>query len=999
MNIIARVLVTSIIITSCVGVKQSVADIIINSEIEDSNTGDGYKCRQQGSTNVGDCTQSFSADNETISIVTDGNILLRGTTDFEDTGAGGDYVGSGANTAIYAADDLELSNLKIVISANTDEGIVQDIASKGGPAVYIGKSNYLESFNMESGKIETQDTAFFIVDSGSNETQINISSGAVIKGARAAIRQDVDTLLPQGSDENDGVNDTPSGYLKMVVNNDGDIISDATLLSPNGNNTADTSNAGNAFRFGNNKVSRDVVVNNNGNIEGNIELGMLKFAEYSDTKNYVKSSFKLVNNATVNAAEFYADFNNDVIIINNESGTITMADRQYYYDDTAIPTASGYGTQNEQSIRLYSKNSQFTNYGTVNAGITTYSSNSQIDLLKGKYSGRLNYAGDLNLSDDLTEESLKGSITTLRDYYSNTHESILDIGGTVKYLKKNGGVNLVNTAYDGSLTIETGVYGGSNTISVSANTDSKTFGRLNMEGYAKVEADTTKLNINLTGETTTYTFLEEGVEYVIIDGNEDESGNDVNKIDDENISVNGITGNTYGLIQFITAANDADVDGKNSNLVLYVDRADAEDFTSDALVADVYDAIIGAGSSASGKMLEFQAYLDSLTNYGDIEAALKSAGPVNAGDIELATLTPIFNFLETTNRRIDYFFDHRNGVEATGSSKQTEYRVTNDEFLSCFSLDESNKKYKFNKELDLCASLFPEDEVIPRLTNEDVAIWTQGFGTYEKQKATQTNDGFRANIYGFSIGADKKINQNGLVGAAFSFANSDVNSLNKLKNTGITSYQFNVYGGQTYDNDYFWDVIVGYTLNRYKSSRLIPSIATTANSDYDGSNYFGQARVGKEFRNVKDTRINIIPELSTTFITTNVQDYLEKDAGTMNLYVNSNTDDYFEGRVGINAHKEDCVTINNVKIPITLKTHLSYGYNFKNQDQVTVSRFAAQSNIISHNSTKIGAESVRIGTGIDLHHNNSTVFSIDYLMDRRRNFISHSGMAKVRYQF
>ncbi len=432
------------------------------------------------------------------------------------------------------------------------------------------------------------------------------------------------------------------------------------------------------------------------------------------------------------------------------------------------------------------------------------------------------------------------------------------------------------------------------------------------------------------------------------------------------------------------------------------------------------------GSNATGTLKNLQKVIDTSSSLSDVEAALKSATPINNADLELAIMAPIHKNLEAANNRINLFvnsgFDDLVYHQEYDQKDQHDYEADALRFCLSAAAEQSQKSQNKVKIVDQydensCSCYEPnsidlkrqelkalkEKELLSLRANMkdkkdsmSGAFWGEVFTSNAKRADAQTDYGYRVRADGFVFGRDKKIDNNSIIGASLSYSNSRVSFFNSLRRVDIDSYQLNVYGGKFYNNNVFWDAVAGIVRNEYNSYRSIPSISQKATAKYSGINYVARLRFGKVYKNIMDSKLVFTPEISTTIARINVDSYSEKGAGTVGLNVKKTLDNYLEGRIGYNLSYQDSYKKEN---DLRYRFHNSYGYNFLNKAQKTTARFIDQKTTFSTISDKDDSLAIRIGIGSDYQKSNSTIFSLDYVLDFMQNYVSHSGIARFTHRF
>jgi outer membrane autotransporter protein len=638
--------------------------------------------------------------------------------------------------------------------------------------------------------------------------------------------------------------------------------------------------------------------------------------------------------------------NNAHNAINNNSGATINGSMALYGGETVINN-SGAINGDIVAHEAESAGASYTNYNPAKITLTNNGgaifgniimgsvAGSSFTLNSGSVTGNL--TGNTSQTININGGSFNGNIAFKENL--NLSASEINIGGNVTSNSSEAKININSGSQivGGNFTLRSG-----NILALTLASNGSV-GNLTTSGIADLPSGV-KLNINIGN---TYSYINDGAKFDIIKGG---SGSTVNAISNSNIDVNSSNTNKFSVLTFSTTASN------NDTLTLNVERASAASVSNDSNIQGVYNSINEVGSNSSGEIKMLQQYIDTSSSKSDVESALKSVMVQSDNSIRLNSISVIKGSIETVENRLD-----------------------NLHFVSL----ENRKIYQASKRYSGVST--------GDLSNQH-AIWGQTFGTKAKQ-SNVNGDGYASNSLGFAFGVDKAISKNTRLGAAVSYADSAIKSADSLKTTNVNTYQINAYGGRSFGH-YFVDGVLGFALNDYNSSRNISVVGVTANSNYQGQSYTAKVRGG--FVHNLGNNFNVTPEVSANFVKNNVNGYVEKNAGTLNLKVNSLSNNFFEGRVGAKLGY-DTKTKSGTKISPTLSA--SYGYNFLNKSQTTVSNFVGQTATFNTISSKVDPRSIKVGGGIDIYAMRSTVISVNYVADKRKRYLSHSGFLRVRYEF
>lgn len=584
--------------------------------------------------------------------------------------------------------------------------------------------------------------------------------------------------------------------------------------------------------------------------------------------------------------------------------------------------------------------------GLISGNITAQ--NSQITVINsGSIQGNVDLGTNFNSTFFLDAGNVTGNIV------SNSVSQVVNLtrGSITGNINNSGKLNFNDTAANifGNITSQSGSQANlnnfSNTLSASSSLTLNSASNLTTEfgsGSSRGSINVNSLNI-ASGTTLSvelaedHEYIPNGAHYTVASGATTSTG--VNSVADDNISVNNGT-NRYRNFLFTTSAI-------GSTLFIDIARIKASAIKLVDIASVVYDNIHTIGASATGELRRLQSYLDSGISDSDAVIALKSAGPQNDNGI------------------------NRNAVNiATMSMRTAEDRL------------EASRRYPSN------FLGFAQGDA-----QSKAGLWVQAMGSSATQKNVGFSDGYKAKNAGISIGADGEVGEDKRLGLSFSYTNSSIKSAFNLKNTNVNTYQVNLYNTNLFGKAYV-DTLIGAAYNQYQSNRSIPVVGVDAKSNYNGQTYVGKIKTG--YIQKLSGGFNIIPEFAITYLRNNVSGYKEKNAGTLNLNVQSNSYNFLEGRAGLNLQYDNMLS-NGLVLSPTLRA--SYGYDFINNNPQITSNFMDQTVSFTTSTTKVDRKSLRLGAGFDLFSINSFTASADYIFETKSNYNSHTGIARVRFEF
>ncbi|MDB2414631.1 autotransporter outer membrane beta-barrel domain-containing protein [Rickettsiales bacterium] len=272
------------------------------------------------------------------------------------------------------------------------------------------------------------------------------------------------------------------------------------------------------------------------------------------------------------------------------------------------------------------------------------------------------------------------------------------------------------------------------------------------------------------------------------------------------------------------------------------------------------------------------------------------------------------------------------------------------------------------------------------------SVWGQLFTTSANQGYRKNTIGYDYDIFGGTVGVDKKLSDNTIIGISFSYSNADVDSLKGL--TDVDSYQFAVYGSRDFDK-WYAESVVGVAFNDYDNKRnvTVGSIADVASANYEGLQYNAKISGGYKLDKFHDISITPIASLQYTFLR---QDSYTETGSSANLIVDGSDSNSLQSGLGVNVSQEFMAGKNKV-IP---KLRAMWLYDFVTSDQETSSSFASSPSVsFRSEDAKPARHSLSLGLGADLVSDDVLTISADYDLTLKDSYKSHSGSLKAQLKF
>jgi len=277
----------------------------------------------------------------------------------------------------------------------------------------------------------------------------------------------------------------------------------------------------------------------------------------------------------------------------------------------------------------------------------------------------------------------------------------------------------------------------------------------------------------------------------------------------------------------------------------------------------------------------------------------------------------------------------------------------------------------------------------------DVGMWLQGFGSTIDQDNRQGVAGFDADTAGLTFGADTLLTDNFRLGAAFSYASTDVDTKGSSNNVDIDNYQGTVYASLK-NGEHYFDASFSYGQNSYTGSRAVTvgTLKRTARSDYDADQTIIQGIWGRRFDIGNGVHIN--PFIGLNYVNLDIDAYTETGAGAANLVVAKADHETLESSVGLSLRKEMKTDQGTTIIP---EIHASWRHECLDDEQTNTSTFTGAGTSFATRGFDPANNSANIGVAFSAYLKNNIDIQVRYDYESKSDYDGHSGIATIRYNF
>ncbi|MCR6633092.1 MAG: autotransporter domain-containing protein [Magnetospirillum sp.] len=274
-----------------------------------------------------------------------------------------------------------------------------------------------------------------------------------------------------------------------------------------------------------------------------------------------------------------------------------------------------------------------------------------------------------------------------------------------------------------------------------------------------------------------------------------------------------------------------------------------------------------------------------------------------------------------------------------------------------------------------------------------LGLWIQGLGFSGSQDQRKGQDGFDASTGGLAVGGDVQVAAPLRIGAAFSYARTNVDAKDNSSGSGvdIDSYQGTLYANYT-GSPWYVDAALVYGRHQYDSTRAIGFLGAEAKGDYEGDQYTAQIAGGYPLAFGKTV---VTPNASLAYSLLKQDAYEETGAPGANLSVEEQTNTSLRSGLGVKlAHTFQSGT--NRIIP---EGRATWFHEFRDDAPNQTARFSAGGSSFTTTGAKPAQDSAVLGVGLTVATADQVSVSANYDAELKDGYVGHNGTLQVRLDF
>jgi outer membrane autotransporter protein len=280
-------------------------------------------------------------------------------------------------------------------------------------------------------------------------------------------------------------------------------------------------------------------------------------------------------------------------------------------------------------------------------------------------------------------------------------------------------------------------------------------------------------------------------------------------------------------------------------------------------------------------------------------------------------------------------------------------------------------------------------------------VWGSPFYAVGHQEMRKGISGYRSKSVGGIFGFDGLINDDLLVGVAYSKIDTKMSHKDMKfgdKTNGITNL-FSLYGSYKFPSNFFAEVVASYGITDIKNAegRLVlddnKKVTTgTAVAKYKSTSYSGQLLTGYNYQ--PSEKLTITPTIGLRYSQFMDDGHVQSGTAWQNLTVKKTSYNKFEGILGLRT----AANIQLDQLLLIPELHGYVNYDFKGKSPKIDARLGGVNEPLPTKSVKPAKVSFTVGTGLTVK-SNMMEYGVTYNAHIADKYIGHQGSLKVKVNF
>ncbi len=256
------------------------------------------------------------------------------------------------------------------------------------------------------------------------------------------------------------------------------------------------------------------------------------------------------------------------------------------------------------------------------------------------------------------------------------------------------------------------------------------------------------------------------------------------------------------------------------------------------------------------------------------------------------------------------------------------------------------------------------DQILPN----DWEAWTEGSISFGKIGETSLSSAQDIDGFGITVGADRKMDEDQILGVAVRVGNTDVDIGTFGSAVDTNALSFSVYGINSLEDKNFLKHVFGVSYLDSDIVRKDEGNTNTHTGDRNGKQVFGSLDIGREYEG-GDLTVSSIGSIDGSY--TALDSYTE--SGTNAISYNDQDIKSLMASLGVLIDRDINLQNSNVKS----RVNLEYGKEFASNSKVVTS-YVSDSESFEYQADNKNRDIYTAGLGLDLKHEQGLTISTDY---------------------
>ncbi|WP_342270146.1 autotransporter outer membrane beta-barrel domain-containing protein [Rickettsia endosymbiont of Orchestes rusci] len=384
----------------------------------------------------------------------------------------------------------------------------------------------------------------------------------------------------------------------------------------------------------------------------------------------------------------------------------------------------------------------------------------------------------------------------------------------------------------------------------------------------------------------------------------------------------------------------------------------------------------------------------SLGVKADIRALETATDPNSEGFKFKVTMGNILDNEELTTKVMKAVGDSQDQVPSSDAVNNTTVAVTNTVVSAMGSLNSRMNSFQaVNQPIAVASG--DEDEA-------KFGVWATPFVGNSTQKMRNNINGNKTNFGGATVGFDGMINDQVVLGVAYTRAGTKIKQKNdKIGDSSkVKSNIYSIYGLYNLpNNNLFFQAVGSYSDSRIKSysQRYQPVARNTlatqiANGNYKSRGFTGQIMAGYDY--VAPQAVKLTPMVGLRYSKVKDSGYTETGTTLQNLIVKGKNYNLVNGLAGVKLSKD----INTGHMILTPEIYGMLDYGFKNKLPTPDARLQGMTTPFPASKFKPVKTTWNVGTGVTAKYK-MMEYGVNYDANVASKYFAQQGSVKIRVNF